>query len=223
VPAEDFGARTEEVGSAARLRVLRLLEARARPIRLAEAVEALGLHANTVRYHLERLRRAGRVERVSVRGAKGRPHYTWRVITAPAAESGPDAGYADVARWLARATAGLPAAPAQLRRTGRTVGRELAAGLGARDLGEALTEIQSRLGYRPRADPAQPGYVAYRLERCPYRDAVLENPAICTLHHGLMEGLAEALESAGEVTEFAPADPVRAGCRVAVRGSGDRF
>jgi predicted ArsR family transcriptional regulator len=192
-----------------------------------ELAEALALHPNGVRRHLEHLQRAGLIRREGMRQRRGRPKDGWSID--PDARPGGDEprGYEELGRWLARA---IPAQPGNLREveaTGRAIGRELpiadtgppvAAGLG--DFERAITW----LGFAPHREdlevepePEDEETVSYRLTNCPYRQAVEANqPVVCTLHKGILSGLLETLEPGAEITGFRPRDPRHAGCTVAV-------
>ncbi len=118
-----------------------------------ELAEALDLHPNGIRRHLEYLQRAGLIRREGVRQPRGRPKDGWSLD--PDARPGGEEprGYGELGRWLARA---IPARPGNLREveaTGRAIGRELpmadsgpsvASGLG--DFERAVTW----LGFAPR-------------------------------------------------------------------------
>lgn len=184
-----------------------------------ELAGLLGMHANGVRRHLERLHEAGLVERRRNRGARGRPGDRW-LIAAGARPSGESpSGYADLARWLARAT---PSGPGRLRaieRSGREIGRELAP-IHADDPIEGFRAAIAALGFQPAIERHDGGGFTCRLENCPYRDSAMENPdVICTLHRGLTAGLLEILDPGARLIRFERRDPRRAGCLVGVEGT----
>jgi predicted ArsR family transcriptional regulator len=186
-----------------------------------EAVAAaLGLHPNGVRRHLERLREAGLVERTRSSGRRGRPGDLWTV--APGADPGGErpTGYADLARWLARA---IPAGRSRLReveKAGQEIGRELAPEGPIDDPVEGFRRVVTALGFRPELEMGKEGGFVCRLENCPYRDSVRENQdVVCALHEGITSGLLEQLLPGAKMTRFEPHDPERAGCLVVVSGS----
>ena len=182
----------------------------------------LGLHPNGVRRHLERLQEAGLVERRRSRGARGRPSDRW--LVAPGAHPGGErpSGYADLARWLARA---VPAGPRRLReieKTGREIGREMAPA-GSDDPVEDFRQAIAALGFQPVMKARRDGGFTCRLENCPYRDSARENPdVICTLHRGITAGLLAELDPEAKLIRFEPHDPDRAGCLVGVAGPGSK-
>jgi predicted ArsR family transcriptional regulator len=191
-----------------------------------ELAQALDLHPNGIRRHLEHLQRAGLIRREGVRQPRGRPKDGWSID--PDARPGGEEprGYEELGRWLARA---IPARPGNLREVeeaGRAIGRELpmadsgpAVASGLEDFERAVTW----LGFAPHreepsAELAPDGEaISYRLTNCPYRQAVEANqPVVCTLHKGILAGLLETLEPEAEISGFRPRDPNTAGCIVAV-------
>jgi predicted ArsR family transcriptional regulator len=184
-----------------------------------ELAKRLGLHPNGVRRHLERLHQAGLVERGRARGEVGRPGDRWLVAAGAHPGGERPSGYADLARWLARA---IPAGPGRLReveRTGREIGRELAPAEG--DAVESFREVVAALGFQPSMDVHREGGFTCRLENCPYRLSVRENQdVVCGLHRGITEGLLEELDAGARLVRFEPHDPDRAGCVIDVAGAG---
>jgi predicted hydrocarbon binding protein len=129
----------------------------------------------------------------------------------------PDA-YADLARWLARATPASRGRLREIERTGREIGRELAPA-DSHDPPEAFRRVFALMGFQPRMEIQRAGEFACRLENCPYRDSVRENAdLICTLHRGITAGLLAETDRKAKLTRFEPHDPDRAGCLVEVAG-----
>jgi predicted ArsR family transcriptional regulator len=194
----------------------RLVECRT-AVSTGEVAKRLGKHPNGVRRHLERLHEAGLVQRLQSKGARGRPGDLWAV--APGARPGgaDPSDYANLARWLARAT---PSGPTRLRvieNTGREIGRELAPEK-TDDPVQSFQTVLATLGFQPMIETSGSGF-ACRLENCPYRASVRENPdVICTLHRGLSAGLLSKLDPKAKLIRFEPRDPDRAGCVVGVEG-----
>ncbi|MGH2876397.1 MAG: helix-turn-helix domain-containing protein, partial [Solirubrobacteraceae bacterium] len=79
-----------------RARLFSLLGELRRPAGTVELAEALGLHPNGVRVHLERMERAGLVERARVRGQRGRPPDVWRVAAGAQPGGSAPRGYRDL-------------------------------------------------------------------------------------------------------------------------------
>lgn len=209
-PAED------PLSQPTRARIFALLVELKEAARTDDLATRLGLHPNGVRVHLERLQEAGLVERRQERAGRGRPGDRWMVApdARPAGES--PSAYVNLAIWLARA---IPAGPTRLReveRTGREIGRELAPKENG-DPAEGLRQTLAALGFQPSMKVKADGGLTCRLDNCPYRDSVRENPdVVCTLHRGITAGVLEKLDPKAKLTGFEPHDPDRAGCLVEV-------
>lgn len=95
-----------------------------RPLATAEVAETLGLHPNTVRPHLERMRDLGLVEVTSVStGSVGRPQHRYALAAdAPSLGLEPPA-FPTLARVLLEAAAAGGLAPEDLVEAGREQGR----------------------------------------------------------------------------------------------------
>ena len=202
-----------------RARLFALLVELRRPAPTTELAERLGLHANGVRMHLERLHDAGLVRRERERLARGRPRDSW-VISPDALPGGSSpTGYAELAVWLVRSLADGHTGAREVESTGRKIGRELPAPdahvAGERQLYDALTA----LGFRPEREPVAGDRLTYRLRNCPYRDAVrARQSVVCALHRGLTRGMLDAIDPKTKLVGFEPRDPDTAGCLVEVRG-----
>ena len=186
-----------------------------------EVAKRLGKHPNGVRRQLERLHEAGLVQRLQSKGTRGRPGDLWAVASGARPNGGDPSDYANLARWLARAT---PSGPSRLRiieNTGREIGRELAPER-TDDPVESFRAVFAALGFQPMIEIDDGGFTC-TLENCPYRASVRENPdVICTLHRGLSAGLLSKLDPNAKLTRFEPHDPDRAGCVVGVGGMGSK-
>jgi len=204
-----------------RARLFALLRELARPVATEELAGRLGLHRSGIRVHLERLQAAGMVDRHRLPQPRGRPRDGWS-ISAEAQPGGerPDA-YRELAGWLA---ASVPARPVRLREleaAGRRLGRQLTADTSALPLEQRLHAAFAALGFQPRGQPAAPGRMSFALGNCPYRTAVRANqPAICTLHRGLTQGLLDTLAPHAALRTFEPRDPDRAGCLIEIDVTG---
>lgn len=201
--------------------IAKLLADLKRPARTDELAERLGLHPNGIRLHLERLQRAGVVERITVSGGTGRPRYEWVLSPEPVAGSAAPTGYRELARWLVRNTLTNARALARIERDGVEVGRQIGQGASSpvarHTAPDAFRATLTALGFQPaQADRPDDG-TRYTLRNCPYRDAAAENQAVvCTLHRGITRGLLQRLSPDGEVAAFRPNDPHRAGCLIDV-------
>jgi predicted ArsR family transcriptional regulator len=185
-----------------------------------QLAEAVGLHHNAVRQHLEVLARAGLVTsaREQVPGRRGRPSIRYRLV-APGGLA--EAGHGELVRLLLRIVRRAGASEQEMEDLGREEGRLLA---GAGSGGEGLVEALARLGFAPEdvtaaADRGR-GDMDLRLRRCPFADAVLAEGGhlVCALHRGLTLGFLDMAAADGYLSAFEPHDPLVAGCRVAARG-----
>lgn len=198
-----------------RARLFELLSERRRPAATDELAEDLGMHVNGIRRQLDRLQRAGLVDRRRVVHGRGRPRDEWSI--SPEAEPAGEqpTGYAELSRWLTRAIPPSTASLRQLEHTGREIGREMAPA-GSDDIEATIGEAFTALGFRPSIETTAEGFIC-SLGNCPYRELARENPeVICTLHRGLTAGLLAGLDPAAELSLFEPRDPDRAGCLVGV-------
>jgi predicted ArsR family transcriptional regulator len=198
------------LGDETRYALYRELAGSTAPRSAGDLAEALDLHANTVRLHLERLKDAGLVDvEVIHRGTVGRPQH--RYSLAPGA---PGLGFDPPAHVL---LAGLLAALAETtgadagaaRTTGRAWGRQAATrGAGrtaSRNCLTALAQELDRLGFEPAADPEATSDGSTRIEflHCPFRELAEAYPElVCNLHRGLCEGVVDQV-GGGRVEEFA--------------------
>jgi predicted ArsR family transcriptional regulator len=203
-----------------RARLFALLQERGAPSTTEELAGRVGLHANGVRRHLERLSAAGLVDRRRAVHGQGRPRDEWSL--APEASPGGERpqGYRDLARWLARAIPATSSRQRQVERTGREIGRELAP-TGQEDPVDGFRQVLTVLGFQPDLEVRPDGSLTCRLCNCPYRESVRENPEIvCGLHKGLTAGLLDELAPGARLTTFEPHDPDLAGCLVQAAGTG---
>jgi predicted ArsR family transcriptional regulator len=163
------------------------------PLSTAEIAATLGLHVNTVRPHLERMREAGLLEvEVDGRGGVGRPQHRHR-LAADAPSLGLEPPVFPLAtRMLLRlaVSAGLGADEAV--EAGRDQG--LADGRPVADPAAGVEAVQRRLadlGFDPTPVPTDEG-VTLAFGHCPFRELAETDPAlVCGLHQGLVEGLVE--------------------------------
>lgn len=200
-----------------RARLFALLGELKRPTGTVELADRVGLHANGVRAHLERMEHAGLVQRTRVRHGPGRPPDAWTIAPNTRPGGSPPRAYRALAGWLARAI-GPARGLRGIEQTGRQIGRELAPERTSAPI-DALQNSLSALGFQPAAPRRHHDNVTFCLGNCPYRDAVHENqPAICTLHEGITRGLLEALAPDAKLAAFVPHDPDTAGCTIQVRG-----
>jgi predicted ArsR family transcriptional regulator len=199
-----------------RTRLYELLRDKRRSAGTEELAAELGLHVNGVRRHLEVLQKAGLLERRRSVGRPGRPRDEWSIASDARPGGNPPEAYADLARWLARSLPNGEIELSEIERTGRQVGRELAPESGRGSLDERVGSAFAAMGFKPRVTTGPAGF-SCKLNNCPYRDSVRENPAaVCRLHRGITEGLLDVLDPDAKLTRFEPRDPDKAGCLVEV-------
>jgi predicted ArsR family transcriptional regulator len=189
--------------------ILQLLRASAEPRNIASVADELGVHPNTVRFHIDALLRAGRVEQVLGDSAgRGRPPILFRasrrmdptgptnyrllaaILTGYVARD-PDA--ASIAAQLGRSTSpALVASSAQGRAPSRT--RAVT----------QLVELLAELGFEPEpADGRRAREI--RLRHCPFQNlAEQHGEVICSVHLGLMQGALSAMRAPVHVDRLDP-------------------
>lgn len=168
-----------------------------------ELAGRLGLHPNTMRWHLGILGDAGLVDaRAEVRSTPGRP----RILYTPAAVVAERGGgeHRLLASILTSALAGLPDGSERAEEAGRAWGRHLVHKplrlVGTGD-GEAVREIVQLLDQQGFAPEAQDSQVCMR--RCPFHELAATHPEIvCVAHRGLIAGALDELGSGLEVDEL---------------------
>lgn len=191
--------------------VLQALRASRAPRAIVDLAGELGVHPNTVRFHLEALANQGRVERmVGVKAGPGRPPTRYQAKAAMDPH-GPT-NYRLLAAVLTSHFAATSADPAA---DARVLGRTWATGAEGRTAassrGEAVKRVTAELaelGFMP--DPADGRSAEIRLRHCPFLDLVPErSDVVCALHLGLMEGAFDALQApvtVGALRPFAEPD-----------------
>ncbi|CAN5479001.1 winged-helix domain-containing protein [soil metagenome] len=176
----------------------------AHPLSTADVAESLGLHSNTVRPHLERMRDVGLlVARPDTSGAVGRPQKLYTI-----APDSPSLGleppvYPMLARMLISMARDAGIGGEVAAAAGRDEGRRLAHRQGERQLpgADAAYAMLDELGFDPaRVDEDDVATIAFT--HCPFADMAESNPElICSLHRGMLEGFVD--EHAGaEICSF---------------------
>ncbi len=177
------------------------------PPSTAELADELGLHVNTVRPHLERMREVGLLEVESdSRGSVGRPQHRYRLAAdAPSLGLEPSA-FRLLATLLAAAAVEAGVEPEEAAAAAAPAGRGLAAAAAAGAdrpaCAAALTRVLAELGFDP-AVVAEGDLVTIGFTHCPFAELAEANPElVCNLHRGLVEGFVEQMGGAG-VEHFA--------------------
>lgn len=193
--------------STSRAALLETLRVQSEPTTLAALVAMSGLHANTVREHLDALVRQGLAHRqTSEPAGRGRPASLYEATGVDVADA-PE--YAGLAAALAAAIHRTSATPTEdAVAAGRDWGHQLARERGAapsRSAVAARREVVSlldELGFGPQAD-ARSSVV--RLTRCPLLEAAHKYPdVVCGVHLGLARGALEEYGADPEGTDLVP-------------------
>ncbi|MCV7408742.1 transcriptional regulator [Mycobacterium florentinum] len=189
-PGEPAGRRRE---------VLRVLRTSREPMTIVAIAEALGVHPNTVRFHLDSLVGDDQVEQVEPgRKGPGRPPLMFRAVRQM--DRGGTRQYRLLAEILTMAFAADEDPAAKARAAGRAWGRQLDS---SAEPGEAqtpdkaighLVEVLDQLGFAPERRRAGE-HQQVGLRHCPFLELAESRTAVvCPVHLGLMQG---ALETSG--------------------------
>ena len=202
VPSRDV---LKALGDNTRYAIYLELARSARPLRTAEIAEALGLHNNTVRPHLDRMREAGLIDvTTDGRGEVGRPQHRFS-LAAEAPSLGLEPPTVPVlAEMVLNMAERLQASAADAFAVGETEGAGRAAGYAAYPSAlEALVDDLDRLGFDPVvAESDTPDNAVVAFANCPFAAFAESHPdLVCGLHHGLVAGFVETMGDA-EVAEF---------------------
>jgi predicted ArsR family transcriptional regulator len=201
------------------------------PLTTTMVSEALDLHPNTVRPHLERMRDVGLLDvETESKGVVGRPQHRYSLAAdAPSLGLEPPA-MPLMSRMLLGVAAASGASREEAVEIGRQQGRAAAAALEAAAVVAELDDVEdraavclaalvdelARIGFDPAvADDADGVVVAFT--RCPFAELAESNPElVCNLHRGLVEGFVEAVGGAGIDAFGTLVD--RVPCQVALSG-----
>lgn len=188
-----------------------------RPLATADIADALQLHANTVRPHLERMRDAGLLAvEVGGRGDVGRPQHRYSVAAdAPSLGLEPPS-IPVLARMVLSMAKRLQASVADAEAVGADEGRDRARPYAnAPSTLEALVSDLDRLGFDPFVTdaPNRPSGTAgdeldddaeavVAFAHCPFAELAQEHPElVCGLHRGLVAGFVAQMGDA-ETRDF---------------------
>lgn len=189
------------LGGVTRSRLLMVLDQSARPLAIRELADALGLHPNTVREHLDQLIDAGLVASTTERSAgRGRPRFCYSVVADADADADANEpashAYRGLASALAEQLAQVPDAGSASVDAGERWGRTLVGDpTTTPDETEAIGRLVGLLddvGFAPDS-PVHPGD-PIRLRHCPFGSLARERTDIvCGVHLGLMRGVLDAI------------------------------
>jgi predicted ArsR family transcriptional regulator len=211
----DLLAMLKALGDETRFSMYRELAGSTRGCSAQELADSLGLHANTVRLHLDRLREAGLVEVEAVhRGTVGRPTHIYSLAPGAPGLGFDPPSYTLLSGLLAALAERVGADGAEATEIGRAWGVEAGRRTRSRSCVKALVGEMQRLGFEPETETVgKTSDMAFT--RCPFRELAEAYPElVCNLHRGISEGIVAEV-GGGTVEEFATLydrDP----CRVTV-------
>lgn len=201
------GAGMEDT-SASRAALVEALRRGGRAMTVQELADAVGLHTNSVRFHLARLIQAGAVrEERSAPTGPGRPRLVYSIATGA---GGGEDGYQLLAEALSEHLAQVLPDPDEVAiRAGEQRARRMMHGGAARQPAteaegrELVTALMREYGFDPEWDPD--GERLW-LRNCPLRPLSDREPSVtCSVHLGLLRGTLDAAATPLEVTSLDPA------------------
>jgi predicted ArsR family transcriptional regulator len=196
-----------ERGPGRREDVLGVLRDSPEPLGVADIATRLGVHPNTVRFHLDTLVDAGRAERAPIAPAgPGRPPLLFRAR--PGMDPAGPRNYRLLAAALVGSLATGPDPAAAAVTAGRAWGARLADGPPARsgpDGVRALVSLLDELGFAPQWPAPGPDDGRVALRHCPFLElATTDAQVVCSLHLGLMQGAMTTLAAPVSVERLEP-------------------
>lgn len=191
------------LAGASRSRLLATLRQASEPMDIRQLADAVGLHPNTAREHLEQLAAAGMVTTEPVRGGgRGRPSLRYRLASDAVDEDA--APYRALAGVLAAELARRPDARNRARSAGEQWGRRLAGGVRS-DAGAVagLVQLLDDAGFAPEAPAGSDA--AIRLHSCPFGPLARERgDIVCGVHLGLIRGALQELGAPFDAVALEP-------------------
>lgn len=200
------------VPSGRRLAVLRVLKNTREPLSINDIADRLGVHPNTVRFHLDTLVGNGQVERVEAdRRTAGRPPLLFRPVRGMD-PTGPR-HYQLLAELLVQSVATDPDGSARAVEAGRAWGRgkggassdsDAAVADGSGDSVTRLVGLLEEIGFAPEQRQGE-RHRHIGLRHCPFLElAETRSEVVCSVHLGLMQGAMEAWHSPMTVDRLEP-------------------
>jgi predicted ArsR family transcriptional regulator len=174
-----------------------------RPLATGEIAETLGLHPNTVRPHLERMRDVGLLAiETDARGTVGRPQHRYSLAPdAPSLGLEP-ATFPLLAGMLVQLAGAAGLGAEEAVEVGRDQGEADAATTRRGTCVDALVARLDALGFDPAVATDDDGQARVSFTHCPFRSLAEANPdLVCGLHRGLVEGFVETC-GGGRVEAF---------------------
>lgn len=185
-----------------------------RPLTAREVAGEIGLHVNTVRFHLDILVRQGILRRVDGQAeGPGRPRTQYSLV--PGMDRSGPRNYKLLAEMLLSHLAAEDDAVAAAVGAGSTWGRylmqPLAPGqrISAAEALSRLIDLLADVGFDPYLAGAENVEPEIRLRHCPFLElAETHRDLVCALHLGLMRGALEQLHTPVRAKTLTPfADP----------------
>ena len=187
-----------------RAHILEALATAPQPLDAAQLAERVGLHPNTVRWHLGVLADAGFV--TSSREARSRPGRPRVVFTPAEAPTEGREDYRLLAAILAGSLSGTETGAAAAERAGESWGRFLVerpapfTRLTPGDAADQVVRLLDEHGFEPEREN---GDVLMR--RCPFRDlAEQHGDIVCSVHLGLIRGALAEIGAPVTATRLEP-------------------
>jgi predicted ArsR family transcriptional regulator len=212
VQPEPIDSRRHRVLSGvSRVAVLEVLRSSDGPLDVPAIAERVGLHANTVRSHLDQLVEAELVEsEVQVRTSPGRPRLLFRAVTPPTATT--EDSYKLLAEILANGIHDGEADPGSVAaEAGRRWGHEIElrgdVGTSPVDSARAVDRVVALLGdvgFAPTigevgslgSSEAHDTATVVELHACPFYDVAREHQdVVCAVHLGLIQGALDQMKA----------------------------
>jgi predicted ArsR family transcriptional regulator len=196
------GPRRASSGRTTRQKVLDALRTASGPTGLVRLAEDLGIHVNTVRFHLTRLLETGQVEQVEPeRSGPGRPASLFRAVARMDLD-GPRR-FRVLAEILAQSLAARPRPARHAAEAGRAWGRRLPAPARRKNPVNHLVAVLDDLGFAPEQRGGDRMRIGLR--HCPFLElAQTHRAVVCPVHLGLMRGVLEAAGAAVTVDRLDP-------------------
>lgn len=201
------------LGDGTRHAIFRRIAEAGGPVGVAELTAHFALNHNAIRQHLAKLLDAALVVETKVHGGgPGRPRLVYRVHPAVDSRWGVVGPYERLSALLAEVIrTGDPPVDVGARASQR-YRRDTS---GPADVVTNMADTMASLGFEP-AVRGRGRRVEIVLTTCPFATAALAaRDAVCSLHLGLAQGLAEG--TGVVVDDLVAKDPRRAGCRLRLR------
>lgn len=186
-----------------RARILETLSRAEEPLDAGQLAERVGLHSNTVRWHLGVLADAGLVtSRAEERTRPGRP----RIVFSRSEEPEGREDYRLLAAILAGSLAGTPEGAASAERAGEAWGRYLVERppplrrVTAADAADRVVGLLEEHGFEPEREDGD-----VLMHRCPFRNLAEEHgDVVCSVHLGLIRGALAEIGAPVTATRLEP-------------------